>query len=200
MLYAFTSATANNGSAFAGLSANTPGYNLALGIAMWVGRFLMIIPILALAGSLAAKKAGAPGMGTFPVAGPTFSSPANRHGGARGGAEFSPRPRPGTRGGTFPHGNGPPVLNCFPLGYASTNPSLLDRRILVPAFGGAIRKLDPRVMIRNPVMMVTLVGAVLTTLAAVTTPGDRGSSSSWPCGCGSPSCLPTSPRLWPKDG
>ncbi|MFO1460211.1 MAG: potassium-transporting ATPase subunit KdpB [Verrucomicrobiota bacterium] len=56
----------------------------------------------------------------------------------------------------------------------STNPSLLDRRILVPAFGGAIRKLDPRVMIRNPVMMVTLVGAVLTTLAAVTTPGDRG--------------------------
>ena len=72
MLYAFTSATANNGSAFAGLSANTPGYNLALGIAMWVGRFLMIIPILALAGSLAAKKAGAPGMGTFPVAGPTF--------------------------------------------------------------------------------------------------------------------------------
>ncbi|MBL9172912.1 MAG: potassium-transporting ATPase subunit KdpA [Verrucomicrobiales bacterium] len=72
ILYAFTSATANNGSAFAGLGANTPGYNLTLGIAMWVGRFLMIIPILALAGSLAGKKAGAPGMGTFPVAGPTF--------------------------------------------------------------------------------------------------------------------------------
>jgi len=72
MLYAFSSANGNNGSAFAGLSANTPWYNTTLGIAMFVGRFLMIIPIMALAGSLAAKKISPPSAGTFPVAGGTF--------------------------------------------------------------------------------------------------------------------------------
>ena len=56
MLYAYSSANGNNGSAFAGLSANTPWYNTTLGIAMFVGRFLMIIPIMAMAGSLAQKK------------------------------------------------------------------------------------------------------------------------------------------------
>lgn len=55
MLYAFTSAVGNNGSAFAGLSANTPFYNGLLGVAMWVGRFFVIVPMLAIAGSLAAK-------------------------------------------------------------------------------------------------------------------------------------------------
>ena len=57
VLYAFSSAANNNGSAFAGLSANTPFYNTLLGLAMWFGRFLVIVPVLALAGSLAAKKA-----------------------------------------------------------------------------------------------------------------------------------------------
>jgi len=56
VLYAFSSAANNNGSAFAGLSANTPFYNGLLGIAMWFGRFSVIVPVLALAGSLAAKK------------------------------------------------------------------------------------------------------------------------------------------------
>ncbi|MET0245809.1 MAG: potassium-transporting ATPase subunit KdpA, partial [Sphingomonas sp.] len=56
MLYAFTSGVANNGSAFAGLSANTPWYNGLLGVAMWLGRFFVIVPMLAIAGSLAAKK------------------------------------------------------------------------------------------------------------------------------------------------
>ena len=56
ILYAFSSGTGNNGSAFAGLSANTPWYNTTLGLAMLVGRFLMIVPIMALAGSLAQKK------------------------------------------------------------------------------------------------------------------------------------------------
>src|SRR5690242_21027546 len=56
MLYAFSSANGNNGSAFAGLSTNTPWYNTTIGVAMLVGRFLMIIPILAMAGSLAAKR------------------------------------------------------------------------------------------------------------------------------------------------
>ncbi len=67
MLYAYTSATGNNGSAFAGLSANTQWFNLTLGFAMLAGRFLMIIPVLALAGNLAAKKTVPPSPGTFPV-------------------------------------------------------------------------------------------------------------------------------------
>ncbi|MFN8678056.1 MAG: potassium-transporting ATPase subunit KdpA [Thermomicrobiales bacterium] len=69
ILYAFTSATGNNGSAFAGLSANTPFFNPTLGFAMLIGRFLMIVPILALAGSLAAKQRVAETSGTFPTTG-----------------------------------------------------------------------------------------------------------------------------------
>jgi K+-transporting ATPase ATPase A chain len=72
ILYAYTSATGNNGSAFAGLSPNTPWYNLTLGLAMLIGRFLMIIPLLAAAGSLAAKKQVAVSAGTFPTHGPLF--------------------------------------------------------------------------------------------------------------------------------
>lgn len=72
ILYAFTSAANNNGSAFAGLSANTPFYNVMLGIAMWFGRFGVIVPVLALAGSLAAKKRVAANAGTMPTHGPLF--------------------------------------------------------------------------------------------------------------------------------
>jgi K+-transporting ATPase ATPase A chain len=72
ILYAFSSGTGNNGSAFAGLTANTPWYNTTLGIAMLLGRFWMIIPIMALAGSLGRKKIAPASAGTFPVAGGTF--------------------------------------------------------------------------------------------------------------------------------
>jgi K+-transporting ATPase ATPase A chain len=72
ILYAFTSATGNNGSAFAGLTGNTPIYNVALGLAMLIGRFLMIIPLLAIAGSMAAKKHAPPSAGTFPTDSGTF--------------------------------------------------------------------------------------------------------------------------------
>jgi K+-transporting ATPase ATPase A chain len=72
ILYAFVSATANNGSAFAGISANTMFYNSTLGLAMFVGRFLMIVPMLAIAGSLAAKKIVPPSAGTFPTDGGLF--------------------------------------------------------------------------------------------------------------------------------
>ncbi|WP_428492750.1 potassium-transporting ATPase subunit KdpA [Rhodopila sp.] len=71
-LYAYTSATGNNGSAFAGLSANTPFWNATLGMAMFIGRFLMIIPMLAIAGSLAAKKIVPTSAGTFPTNGGLF--------------------------------------------------------------------------------------------------------------------------------
>lgn len=72
ILYAFSSAGNNNGSAFAGLSANTPFYNVALGIAMWASRFWLMIPVLALAGSLAAKKSTAITAGTLPTHTPLF--------------------------------------------------------------------------------------------------------------------------------
>ena len=69
ILYAFTSAVANNGSAFAGLTASTPWYDGLLGVAMWVGRFFIIVPMLAIAGSLAAKKHVPASAGSFPTTG-----------------------------------------------------------------------------------------------------------------------------------
>ena len=72
ILYALSSAGNNNGSAFAGLSANTPFYNILLGIAMWIGRFGMIVPVLAIAGSLAAKQRLPVTSGTLPTHGPLF--------------------------------------------------------------------------------------------------------------------------------
>jgi len=74
MLYAYTSASGNNGSAFGGLNANTNWYNVTIGIAMLVGRFLMIIPMLAVAGSLGRKKRVPMSPGTFPVTTPLFTA------------------------------------------------------------------------------------------------------------------------------
>jgi K+-transporting ATPase ATPase A chain len=74
ILYAFTSGVANNGSAFAGISANTLWYNSTIGMATLVGRFFMIIPMLAIAGNLARKKTVPPSLGTFPVTTPLFST------------------------------------------------------------------------------------------------------------------------------
>jgi K+-transporting ATPase ATPase A chain len=73
ILYAYASATGNNGSAFAGLSANTHWYNYSLGIAMFIGRFMMIVPMLAIAGNLAGKKIVPETAGTFPVTTPLFT-------------------------------------------------------------------------------------------------------------------------------
>ena len=72
VLYAFASATGNNGSAFAGLTANTPYFNIAIGMALLIGRFFMIVPLLAMAGSFAERKRVPPSLGTFPTDGLTF--------------------------------------------------------------------------------------------------------------------------------
>jgi len=72
ILYAYTSGTANNGSAFGGITVNTPWYDLTIGLAMWIGRFLFLIPLLAAAGSLVAKKKVSATAGTFPTHGPLF--------------------------------------------------------------------------------------------------------------------------------
>jgi K+-transporting ATPase ATPase A chain len=73
ILYAYSSCTANNGSAFGGIGANTPWYNVTLAFACLIGRFAMIVPIMALAGSLARKKLVPESAGTFPVSGPLFT-------------------------------------------------------------------------------------------------------------------------------
>jgi K+-transporting ATPase ATPase A chain len=72
ILYAFSSGTGNNGSVFAGLNGNTPSYNITLALAMLFGRFIMMVPVLALAGNLARKKLIPPSEASFPASGPTF--------------------------------------------------------------------------------------------------------------------------------
>jgi K+-transporting ATPase ATPase A chain len=72
VLYAFASTNGNNGSAFAGLNGNTLWFNTTLGLAMFIGRFAYVIPVLALAGSFAAKKKAPASAGTFPTHGPLF--------------------------------------------------------------------------------------------------------------------------------
>jgi len=74
IIYAFTSQAGNNGSAFGGLTGNTPWYNISGGVTMLIGRFLMIIPMLAIAGNLAEKKYVPPSLGTFPVTTPLFTA------------------------------------------------------------------------------------------------------------------------------
>jgi len=74
VLYAYTSSTGNNGSAFGGLNANTLWYNTSTAAAQLLGRFFMVIPILAIAGNLARKKTAPPSLGTFPVTGPLFTT------------------------------------------------------------------------------------------------------------------------------
>ena len=95
MLYSFTSQAGNNGSAFAGLNANTPWYNIAGGFTMLIGRFLMIIPMLAIAGNLAQKKYVPPSLGTFPVTTPLFSVLADRRDHHRRRIDVFPRTEPG---------------------------------------------------------------------------------------------------------
>lgn len=72
ILYAFVSTTANNGSAFAGLNANTPFYNITLGLALWIGRFGIIVPVMVIAGGMVGKAAAPPSPGTFPTDQPLF--------------------------------------------------------------------------------------------------------------------------------
>ena len=90
ILYAYTSGTGNNGSAFAGITANTPWYNLTIGLAMLIGRFLFIIPLLAVAGSLAAKKTDSRHQRHVPDAWPPVRRPAGRHGVIVGALTFFP--------------------------------------------------------------------------------------------------------------
>ena len=105
-------APANNGSAFAGISANTKWYNTTLGIAMLIGRFMIIIPMLALAGNLGRKKQVPPSLGTFPVTTPLFADAARRRDRDRRRADVLPgaQPRPDRR--ALPDARGHDVLTA----------------------------------------------------------------------------------------
>ena len=175
ILYAYSSATGNNGSAFAGLTANPPVVihtTTTLGLAMLIGRFLMIVPILALAGSLVQKKDRAAERRHIPGLRRHLHRSALGTVLLIGALNFLPALALG------------PIVEHFLMLRATCSnhrtehsmshkaPSLFDWTIVGPAIGESFRKLDPRLMIKNPVMFVTMVGAVLTTVG-IFTPTDR---------------------------
>ena len=151
VLYAYTSATANNGSAFGGLTGNTPFYNTTLGLAMLIGRFMMIVPMLAVAGSLAAKKIVPTSAGTFPTHGGLFVGLLVGVDPDRRRPDLLPRPRVRTGRGAL-RGAGRHALlgasamatlpQAAPPGAMrrrDTSLSFLDASIVVPALGAAFR-------------------------------------------------------------
>ena len=123
MLYAYSSANGNNGSAFAGLNANTPWYNTTMGLAMLIGRFLMIVPIMALAGSLGRKRIAPPSAGTFPGVRLHLRGVAAGDGAAGGRSELPARPYPGTDRRALPDGAGKTLLTMQSPGMLLVHPS-----------------------------------------------------------------------------
>ena len=174
VLYAYTSQTGNNGSAFAGLTGNTLFYNITGAIAMLVGRFWMIIPAMAIAGSLAAKKIG-PAVGRHL---PDHRRPVRRPGRRRDPDRRRPDLLPGARARAHRRASRDdrrhPVLSELTSESRPWKPrtlrkrmpvsALFDPKIVVPAIGSAFVKLDPRTLIKNPVMFVVEVVTALTTV------------------------------------
>ncbi len=189
MVYAFTSAGNNNGSAFAGLTGNTDWYNTTLGLSMLIGRFVLMVPVLAIAGSLARKQQVPASAGTFPTGTPLFA-------GLLVGVVVDRRrphllPRPGPR----PHRRAPEHLGDDDVTavqhvdqpeHAAEGPSLkkeskglFDPAILRRASIDSFKKLDPRLMAKNPVMFVVEVGSVLTTILFFRDLGKDTASQNW---------------------
>ncbi len=152
VMYAYASAANNNGSAFAGFSADTPYTNLTLALCMLLGRFVPIVLVLALAGSLVAQRRR-PGQRRHAADPHTHVHRPLRRGGAhRHRTHLLPGPGPRSpRGGT--------VMTLATLA-----------RQLVATFPQAVRKLDPRHVVRSPVVFVVWVGSLLTTVVAVVDP------------------------------
>ena len=159
MLYAYSSAAANNGSAFGGISVNTNWYNTTLGLAMLFGRFFMIIPPLAIAGSLGRKKRIPASLGTFPVTTPLFTALLVGVIVIVGALTFFPALSLG------------PIVEHFLMqtrdrcsdGDAHGQGRSGIRSSCAGRFGIHSAKLHPRTMARNPVMFVVEIGSVLTT-------------------------------------
>src|SRR5208282_4968961 len=152
ILYAFTSMAGNNGSAFGGLNGNTLWYNTSGAMTMLIGRFFMIIPMLAIAGNLAKKKTVPASAGTFPVTTPLFTVLLVSVILIVGALTFFPALSLG------------PVLEHLLMMAEKKSKSLWDAKIIRRALVDAVVKLDPRTMMKNPVMFVVEVGSVVTTL------------------------------------
>ena len=174
ILYLFTSSTGNNGSAFGGITGNTNFYNITGAVAMLVGRFWMIIPAMAIAGSLAAKKTVPVSVGTFPTDGGLFVGLLVGVILIIGGLTFFPALALGPHRRASRDAGRHAVLSArirsrlqwIPRHCSKRTPAsaLSDPKIIVPAIGSAFAKLDPRVMMKNPVMFVVEVVAALTTV------------------------------------
>ena len=173
ILYLFTSSTGNNGSAFGGITGNTPFYNTTGAVAMFVGRFFMIIPAMAIAGSLAAKKTLPASAGTFPTHGGLFIGLLVGVILIVGGLTFFPALALGPiveqlamtrRAVVLIALTGVASMETSQLRKRTPVTSLTDPKIVWPAIGSAFAKLDPRLMMKNPVMFVVEVVAALTTV------------------------------------
>lgn len=172
VLYAFTSAANNNGSAFAGISVNTEWYNTALGLAMVFGRFLPIILVLALAGALAKQGHTPESIGTLPTHRPQFVGMVAGVTLILVALTFLPV-----------LALGPCRRNSLTMTVTAVEPrletgatkkqvqgGLLDPRMLLTSLPNALRKLDPRTLWRNPVMLIVEIGAVWSTILAIVDP------------------------------
>src|SRR5262249_19015369 len=177
ILYAFSSASNNNGSAFAGLSANTPFYNTALGLCMLFGRYWLAVPVLAIAGALARKKIVPVGAGTLPTHTPLFVGLLVGVVLLVGALTFVPALALG------------PVVEHLTLIAAKGGDramagtvrarSLFDATIVRQAIVDSFRKLTPRRQVRNPVMFVVYVGSILTTLLWAQAVVGHGEAPGW---------------------
>ncbi len=164
ILYAFSSTAGNNGSAFAGFAAASTLANILLGLVMLAGRFLLFVPVLALAGNLAAKKVDPGRQRQFPGPRLDVHRAAGGHDHHRRPADVFSRPGLGTGRRTIHHGPlHQAVLGGLPMRNAAT--SIFQKDILKQAALDALKKLDPRSLARNPVMFVTECCALLTTVA-----------------------------------
>ena len=162
--------TGNNGSAFAGLSANTPFYNTTLGIAMLIGRFMMIVPVLAMAGSLARKKIVPGSAGTFPTDSPLFVGLWCGVIVIVGALVFFPALSLGPivehlamHAGTL-FDKAAESMEIRSKISAQSQSTMLDPAILVPAIGRRSQARTRALMIKNPVMFVVEIVAALTTV------------------------------------
>ena len=171
ILYAFSSGTGNNGSAFAGLNANTPWYNTTLGIAMLVGRFLMIVPILALGRFVSAKESRAGQRRNVSGSRRNIFHSAHRHRAVDRRVEFRSGADARADRRALPHARRKTFLRST-IDESRNLVHFLTGTLFGPAIGDAFKKLNPRLMVKNPVMFVTMVGAALTTVGIFTAESD----------------------------
>ena len=215
VLYLYTSQTANNGSAFAGFTGNTLWYNTTGGLAMLIGRYFVIVPMMAVAGSLVVKKSVPASAGTFPTHGALFVGLLVGVILIVGGLTFFPAL---ALGPIVEHLAMQSRTHCSDRRFRSLSPwkpqncasalpasTLLDPKIIVPGDRrSSFVKLDPRTLVRNPVIFVLEVVAALRprfcwfATGSTAAPRISASPSRSCCGCGSRCCSPISPKPWPK--